>query len=181
VSDSQAQNVSPDNMLGQRLKVLRGVLSQEAFAERIGVSRAALANYETGRTKPGREVLKKVSEVSGVPLEHLETGAPVSPSELAAALGFTPGGPDTITDHELALVRLLRLCRPSTILEVAKAIQTGIVENDEPKGLADPLTVVHDLKQLVTIIEREGDYNRGVSRAGFDQIITYLRKKSGKD
>lgn len=37
---------------GQQLRAMRGQRSQESFARVLGITRAALANYETGRTTP---------------------------------------------------------------------------------------------------------------------------------
>lgn len=36
----------------QTIRAIRGKMSQEAFAERVGVSRALISYWEHGRTKP---------------------------------------------------------------------------------------------------------------------------------
>lgn len=52
----QLANVPATASFGQRLRLLRGDRSQERFAEVLGVTRAALANYEIGRTTPHRSL-----------------------------------------------------------------------------------------------------------------------------
>ena len=44
--------VSEPAAFGEKLRLLRGERSQEKFAGFLGITRAALANYETGRTCP---------------------------------------------------------------------------------------------------------------------------------
>lgn len=49
-------------------------LSQQALADLIGVSRSALAQWETELSRPGLESLRKMSEILGVSFEWLATG-----------------------------------------------------------------------------------------------------------
>lgn len=46
-------------------------LTQEALAERLSVSKSAVAKWETNRGVPDRDNLKKLSEVIEVPLNDL--------------------------------------------------------------------------------------------------------------
>lgn len=39
--------------IGARIKEIRGDMSQEAFAKKVGASRGAISNYETGQQMPG--------------------------------------------------------------------------------------------------------------------------------
>ncbi|MEZ2715385.1 helix-turn-helix domain-containing protein [Niallia circulans] len=61
-------------MLGDRLKKLRGNKSQEEVAERIGISRARYSHYETERSQPDFETLKKLSDYFNVSIDYLVTG-----------------------------------------------------------------------------------------------------------
>lgn len=66
---------TPDSTdLGERLRYLRGEQSQEQFAQQIGLTRAALANYETGRTKPKASILREISRKLGLSDEFLLSG-----------------------------------------------------------------------------------------------------------
>ncbi|MGY6410733.1 MAG: helix-turn-helix domain-containing protein [Alkalilacustris sp.] len=48
--------------VGQRLRHIRGDRTQQEFAELLGLTRSALANYETGRTKPKLSSLRQIAE-----------------------------------------------------------------------------------------------------------------------
>ncbi|MGD6993952.1 helix-turn-helix domain-containing protein [Sutcliffiella horikoshii] len=61
-------------MIGKRLKELRGKRSQEEVAEKIGISRARLSHYETGRSEPDSETLQNIADFYDVPIDYLITG-----------------------------------------------------------------------------------------------------------
>jgi len=61
-------------MIGDRLKKLRGNRSQEEVAKKIGISRARLSHYETGRSEPDSEILKKLAEFYNVTTDFLISG-----------------------------------------------------------------------------------------------------------
>jgi len=60
--------------LGDRLKTLRGKITQEEFAKRIGYSRSYLRDIEYGRVKPSRGFLVAVSAEFNVSIDWLLTG-----------------------------------------------------------------------------------------------------------
>ena len=53
-----------------RYRALAG-MTQSDIAKSAGITRAAVANYESGRTEPSFEVLCKVSDVLGVDITDL--------------------------------------------------------------------------------------------------------------
>ncbi len=59
------------NGIGARLKLARKMaqLSQRALAERAGVSAMSISKYERNRAMPGSDVLLKLADALGVPLE----------------------------------------------------------------------------------------------------------------
>ncbi|MCR5789348.1 MAG: helix-turn-helix domain-containing protein [Lachnospiraceae bacterium] len=63
------ENKSLGQFIAMRRKFLR--LSQEELAERIGVSKSAVAKWETDGGLPDRDNLKRVSEVINVPVGDL--------------------------------------------------------------------------------------------------------------
>jgi len=59
--------------LGNRFKRIRqkNGLKQKEAAELIGVNNYQLGNYETNRSEPSIDVLKKMSQVYGVSVDYL--------------------------------------------------------------------------------------------------------------
>lgn len=56
-------------------------LDQKEFAKFIGVSNLTVSNWELGKTEPNLTQLKKISEVSGIPIDFLVVSRPkVQPS-----------------------------------------------------------------------------------------------------
>lgn len=55
--------------IANRRKYMR--LTQEELAERVGVSKSAIAKWETNRGLPDRDNLKRLSVVINVPVEEM--------------------------------------------------------------------------------------------------------------
>ena len=53
--------------LTSRIRQLRGRMTQQEFSDKVGVSRSALANYETGRSAPNIAVLRDMAKAMDVP------------------------------------------------------------------------------------------------------------------
>jgi transcriptional regulator with XRE-family HTH domain len=73
-------------MIGERLKKLRGKRTQEEVAQKIGISRARLSHYETGRSEPDSEILKKLADFYGVSTDYLIYGEEGIKSDLISNL-----------------------------------------------------------------------------------------------
>lgn len=58
--------------IGEKLKVLRRgqKLTQQDVADRVGLSRATLSNYEIGRRTPHLKDLQKLADCFGVGLDY---------------------------------------------------------------------------------------------------------------
>lgn len=67
------------NGIGERLKLARRMarLSQQALADRAGVSKMAISKYEHNQMMPGSDVLHALAEALGVRMEFLLRPAPV--------------------------------------------------------------------------------------------------------
>lgn len=61
---------------GLRIKEIRQILqlSQKEFAERIGISRSALANIEVGRRKPKSNIIKSICRIFNISHLFIENG-----------------------------------------------------------------------------------------------------------
>lgn len=59
-------------MIGEKIKALRKTrgLTQEQLAEKLGVQRATISNYEIGRRSPHLKELEKIASILGVSLEY---------------------------------------------------------------------------------------------------------------
>ena len=61
--------------VGRRLRQVRGFdLTQEAFAEQLGISQSQLSKYERGLILPPAEVLLRVKQKFKVSVDWLLTG-----------------------------------------------------------------------------------------------------------
>ena len=59
------------SMFGKRIKELRGKRTQEEVAEKIGISRARLSHFETGRREPDLELVNRFADFYGVTTDYL--------------------------------------------------------------------------------------------------------------
>ena len=46
-------------------------MNQSEFAREIGVSLATVTNWENGKTEPDASQLRKISEISGIPMDFI--------------------------------------------------------------------------------------------------------------
>lgn len=177
MSIGKAQTVQDGKGVGKRIRFLRGSLSQEEFAAKAGISRAALANYETGRTIPNLKVIAKISQAFDVSPEFISSGEVKKVDELAVTLGLGANTPDELTGDEWAVIRVLSVCNNDTVVAVMKALVEGFSADDEAKTLADYTTIIDDLARLLMIAEGRRFYERGVRRRNLEGVIEALRRR----
>ena len=62
--------------ISHKLKVLRKTrgLTQQDLADRLGVKRATISNYEIGRRSPHLKELERISDILGVSLDYFGIG-----------------------------------------------------------------------------------------------------------
>jgi transcriptional regulator with XRE-family HTH domain len=107
-----------------KLKALRGSLglSQEKFAERLGITRASVSAYEEGRAEPNLTLIEKISDITNVSIDSLvrknaklsELNTPIPSSHksliplvpVKAAAGYQAGYPDANFVQELPQLAL---------------------------------------------------------------------------
>ena len=138
--------------IGLRLKAHRlgAGLSPEEAAERLGVSRAALYNYERGSTPIKVETLERMAEILGVSLPSL-LGAGTEYFSTAIAyferLRQIEAESERITLFYEPITFLLTSGRFSTIL------RTMLVEG-LPRGIPDRARIVEDIDRLLAVLEQ---------------------------
>ncbi len=88
--------------IGARVRTARLArgLTQDGLAGAVGISRSAVAQWETGRAGQLGGNLTRVAEVLGVGVEYLLSG-----DDVRAAFGAASG-------DEAAMLRLYRACAP---------------------------------------------------------------------
>lgn len=60
--------------LGERIRQVRGAMSQADFAAKIGINKNLLGKYERGESVPGGEILSQIHDTAGVSVDWLLTG-----------------------------------------------------------------------------------------------------------
>ncbi len=60
-----------DTIFAERMRELRGDRSLDDVAQQIGLNRATLGYYETGKRHPDAEILKRIADFYGVSLDYL--------------------------------------------------------------------------------------------------------------
>ncbi len=60
--------------LGERIKIIRGKLTQKEFGKQLGLSLAAIQNYESTNSIPKGDVLQRIREEFGVDINWLLSG-----------------------------------------------------------------------------------------------------------
>lgn len=46
-------------------------MNQAEFAEELGIDRSTVANWEAGKTEPSATQLRRISELSGIPIDFI--------------------------------------------------------------------------------------------------------------
>ncbi len=146
-----------DNAIGKRIRALRGNETQASFAEKIGVSRAALANYETGRTRPNDMTVLKIANLTGVSPSSIVSDEVYSFDDLAALVGakLKLDNIGDLSPAERAMVRLIRVSDDAIVKQVVTAILAGIKERSYRRDMVDVLNFESDVTQLA-VIEADG-------------------------
>ena len=101
-------------------------MSQKSLAEQLGVSRGAIANWESsGQVRPSRSNLSKIAVVSGVTIEWLARGhgsmIPAPIAEIGTAAGSMIAR-DPVESRLLNVFRLASENDKSLIMEVIDSI-----------------------------------------------------------
>ena len=137
--------------IGRRIREARGTEKQSDFASAIGVDRATLSNYETGRRIPSAEILNTIGVIKGYSANYILFGADTAVGNIKDAVdnykklfiektqtdpGFYPKW--FFSNFEIALLRCFRGCDPETQSKVVGSIANYMRElNNGVSDLAD--------------------------------------------
>ncbi len=169
----------PSTELGQRLKYLRGERSQEDFARKLGLTRSALANYETGRTKPKLSVLREISRKLGLSEDFLLSGQVRNEYELnLVATGKGKLNECHETEDELAIVRILRAARPAAVKAIAGILLSEIEDDPRTRERLRGVGVDEDIRRLGAIFRASGQFEKGSSPEEVDAFLRDLARKA---
>lgn len=148
----------------------------------MGITRSALANYETNRTVPKRSVLRQICQRLGVSENALIDGDAKDLPDLLGALGIynEVGALPGLTDDEKAIIRVLRICDKDVTHAAISAITAGLEEKKFSTEVADPGTIVDDIARLYGIVKAGGTYMRGVTLDTLAAISAFIESKKSQ-
>ncbi|MFV0410924.1 MAG: helix-turn-helix domain-containing protein [Paracoccus sp. (in: a-proteobacteria)] len=149
--------------VARRIRFLRGEETQEAFAKRAGISRSALANYETGRSTPDSFTLSKIAKNCDISEDYFASKHdPIgSVPSGAAILGIAVEGVPDWTDDEAAIVRMLRICDQEAVRQIVGSVLAVADDQEVTARLSAIYTIGEDIQRLVEIHERKREYTKG--------------------
>ncbi|MEM7521672.1 MAG: helix-turn-helix transcriptional regulator [Pseudomonadota bacterium] len=143
------------------IRRLRGRMTQKEFSEKVGVSRSALANYETGRSAPNIAVLRDMANAMGVPETELTAASLADVADDAQRWGLVADGDTHVTEDEVAFVRLLRLTQPDVVKDILEAMVSSLIENNAGRNIGDYIHVKDDLARSNEVIRGGGVFAKG--------------------
>lgn len=153
--------------MNERIKELRKRLNltQQQFADRLGIKRNTIANYEIGRNAPVDTVLSLICREFNVNEEWLRTGsgemfAPDAGGELEAlAKKYNySGAVQVLVEKLINLSPERQAVVTDFLIEFASGIQSMKDAGTDPKGKAFP----HDSPEEMSIDEKVEAYRRAL-------------------
>src|SRR5690242_20738404 len=103
--------LKPRNRI-RELRELHDDMTQEELAELLGKSRGVIAQYESGETKLGEDVIFKLAEIFDVPISAiLKEEKPMNPS-LLEIISDLSGASETDIAKAIGFVKGLKVNRP---------------------------------------------------------------------
>lgn len=76
--------------MGDRIRAIRGDLSQEKFGEQVGITKQAVSQFELGKKKPSRETVRAIAKRFNVSYESIVEGEAVLSDVMARIEDLTP-------------------------------------------------------------------------------------------
>jgi transcriptional regulator with XRE-family HTH domain len=170
---SETQDVKPAGFVALQLRQLRGFETQAAFAQRLGISRDSLANYETGRTVPSADKLDQFREALGLPDAYFQD-APLA--QAAVFMGWA-GKPELApSPDEMAILRLLRVVPPEVVLRVALELlgsfSSGLTLADTKNGEQ----LREAVERVASMVKNRGKFDRSRPEKSGEDALSAARE-----
>ncbi len=173
------RNSTDPSGLGERLRRLRGERSQEEFGALVGLTRSAVANYETERTTPKPSILKDISRKLGISEDFLLTGRVRNECELnmvVAGRGILNECHET--DDELAIIHVLRAASPEAVREIVERLLKAVEDDSSMRGRLRGLRIDEDIARLGAIYQSGGVFQQGGSEEENDAFLQALARQA---
>lgn len=149
--------------VARRIRFLRGEATQEEFSRKVGITRSALANYESNRSSPNEYLLAQIAHRCEMPLTFFDDPdlTPAEDWNGAALLGKVVEGTPDWTEDERAIVGLLRLV-PAEVVEQVCGILVQAATRKELSGLISQFaSLTRDVASVLAVQARGGLFRKG--------------------
>lgn len=138
-------NKSQASEIGRRLRQLRGPLTREEFASKVGVRATSIYRFETGLSIPNRESLLKLAEATGATPMWILEGRKISANEdvqldyLTRALGVLKKQLDFLDRRRKEMRRALQEVERDRLLirSFMQELKASDLEKDDDDGAFD--------------------------------------------
>ncbi len=140
------------------------------LADQFRQNRAGIANYELGRSLPGKSVITKLADALGVEREALKAEPTVEDwEEQFRALG----PPDSVSDDEMALIRLLRCAPPDDAITFVQQLIDYFEAADDAFQFVDSEQAARDLARLYKARKRK-QFQHGMTAYSVRKVARFL-------
>ena len=184
MSEQQTQNPQDRDFIAGRLRFLRGELTQTQFAKSIGVSRDALANYETGRTIPSSQTIEKIAERLSLPPSFFDQNYDPSAITLGSylvgrrAVATSQSAPSA---DEKVILSVFRVSEPSRVAAALQTLLTGLLSPSGVRRIKDPDQAKKDIERLIQIVEAGGVFDRSPSNhkedPAYNEMVGWMQRR----
>lgn len=143
--------------VGERIKEIRGALTQREFADSLGITAQAVINYERHGRIPSRAILNKISTIYTVTVDWLLTGEDSMHQK---------GGEQAVSESKMG--------DTSPILDSQNVQHAGFVDsNKEKMGDVSPILRLTEQnaalqRDLLETVRQNGDLRVEVERLRMD-------------
>ena len=171
----------PYREIGNRLKNLRGLLSQAVFAARLSIKQPQYNRYETGKLKPPLNIIQTIADYAQVSVDWILTGN----REQIDGAGILENVADmmdvfreseaipkaSVSDDELAIIKSLRLLPRHKSIEILRNIIQTIINE---KSIQLTKYQKKQLSVIEKIIQEDRPFTHGID---YDALVQHHRDR----